>query len=643
MRITRVNIPKGKINNGLEDIHMEGMGQVVLLAGKNGAGKSRLLDIIEKVIEKKPIEHEILAAKESIDDLEKHIQNRKELHNDLKLKNKIDPKVVTKEDLEEDWLFISSLMDEMNEMTKIVNWSFIETHTNPQTDEELEAFGPIPEVFKIFKFIPKQLTLQDPNLLSKKEIVDNFKELDKVDTPYLAKGSLSTLQFIQDRYFNSTHPDNYSTSNEQIDAEIAYRKLQHLISSMLETTLERDNMGEATLFGLPIGKSNLSDGQKILVQLCVALFKQERSLNELILFMDEPENHLHPSVLIDVINRIIRNTELGQVWISTHSIPLLAHFYDSNLWFMEDGKVSYAGNTPEKVLRGLIGEDEEIGKLQDFIGLPAQLAVNRYAFECLFTPSAVMTKGKDPQTVQIRSEIKPHLNHSKKVRVLDYGAGKGRLLANILENESNKILSGLDYIAYDEFNTFKNDCISTLKRGYDDYEYRYFNSENEMFTKYDENSFDIVVMCNVLHEIPPERWAQLFRKGGFISRALSEAGILLLVEDQQIPIGEKAYQKGFLVLDTPELKRLFCITEEDKDFGFSDARNDGRLKAHRLKKEYLERITASSKKAALELLHEKAKKQVLETRSQEVNYKNGKLHAFWVQQYANSGLALTEL
>ena len=150
-------------------------------------------------------------------------------------------------------------------------------------------------------------------------------------------------------------------------------------------------------------------------------------------------------------------------------------------------------------------------------------------------------------------------------------------------------------------------------------------------------------MCNVLHEIDPNDWLSLFSAGGTIPDALADNGILLIVEDQEMPIGEKAYQKGFIVLNTSELKDLFKIKESDSDFGFSDVREDGRLKAHRLKKEYLVRIDSGSKIKALESLHKTASEKIMEIREKEINYKNGKRHGFWVQQFANTGLALKEI
>jgi hypothetical protein len=149
-------------------------------------------------------------------------------------------------------------------------------------------------------------------------------------------------------------------------------------------------------------------------------------------------------------------------------------------------------------------------------------------------------------------------------------------------------------------------------------------------------------MCNVLHEIDPKEWLDLFQEDGTISSLLKEKGILLLVEDHQIPIGEKAYQKGFLVLDTPQLKDLFKITEKDTDFKF-DQRKGGRLKSHRIPKHCLIKIDRDSRASSLKSMSRTAREKILEIREMEQNYQNGKLHGFWTQQFANAQLSIAEL
>ena len=322
----------------------------------------------------------------------------------------------------------------------------------------------------------------------------------------------------------------------------------------------------------------------------------------------------------------------------------MAHFDPSSIWFVENSKIEHAGKTPEKVLRSLLGNEDEVGKLQDFIGLPSQYAASRYAFECLCPPKAIQTDSNDPQSFQIKEDLLS-LSKTGKLRILDYGAGKGRIISNIVDLETNdqeKLIQSIEYIAYDKFPDDKEHCEGALSKAYDDSNNKYFNDFNKLRSVYDKGSFDVVIMCNVLHEIDPKEWLDLFQEDGTISSLLKEKGILLLVEDHQIPIGEKAYQKGFLVLDTPQLKDLFKITEKDTDFKF-DQRKGGRLKSHRIPKHCLIKIDRDSRASSLKSMSRTAREKILEIREMEQNYQNGKLHGFWTQQFANAQLSIAEL
>jgi signal recognition particle GTPase len=53
MRITEVNIPESP-EDGLKEIKMSRLSNIVLIAGKNGAGKTRILNKIFEVFKQKP-------------------------------------------------------------------------------------------------------------------------------------------------------------------------------------------------------------------------------------------------------------------------------------------------------------------------------------------------------------------------------------------------------------------------------------------------------------------------------------------------------------------------------------------------------------------------------------------------------------
>jgi hypothetical protein len=512
-----------------------------------------------------------------------------------------------------------------------LDWNYIETDSTS-------------EKYLCVKFVPKELDLQDNNSFTRHDIINYASAIDNVGMETLKAGTYAKIQVIQDKWFNATHGNTQILEEEKRKAIEDYERLQNLIDIFLNFKLTRTISGEAMLSGFPLGQSNLSDGQKILLQFCLAIYSQEQSLKDLILILDEPENHLHPSVIVEIIERIQKCVINGQIWIATHSIPLLAHFDPSLIWYVENNKIEYAGKVPEKVLRSLLGNEEEIAKLQDFISLPSQFASSRYAYESLFEPVSVTTGSGDSQSIQIRSELLKNTSNGK-LRILDYGAGKGRLISNIMDlDKSNKekLLDTIDYIAFDKFLPDKAYCEAALMKAYGDSQKRYYNDFDVLFTDYHKESFDIVIMCNVLHEIDPKDWIKLFKSNGTISNCLKKNGTLLLVEDHQIPTGEKAYQKGFLVLDTPQLKDLFQITEDDKDFAFSDQKGDGRLKAHRIPKRLLCKINEISRIKAIKAIAETAKERILEIRSKEKNYQNGKVHGFWVQQFANAQLNLEE-
>jgi ABC-type cobalamin/Fe3+-siderophores transport system ATPase subunit len=643
MRITSVHIPKAHQDLGIEDIEMNRLDKVVLIAGKNGSGKTRLLRKVFDTMKLKPNSDQITSQKQNIDQANKDLTVVKNNLDQAKSTlSQLNPDELTTEgrasqlkrniaDIESQARYYN---DGINQSQTVLEWNLINTSESASH-------------YNIVYYVPKKLELTDSNNYTSRQLIDTALMAEKTGMDTIFQSALAKIQNVQDRWWNATHQLTNISIDDKKQALDNYHRLKEIISAFLGTEIERTLDGNATLFGFNFGAINLSDGQAILLQYAIAVYSQGESLKKLILFLDEPENHLHPSSIITVIDRMLSRVTNGQIWISTHSIPLLAHFDPKYLWFMEEGKVSYAGDKPEKVLRSLLGDDEEVGKLQDFIGLPAQFATTRYAIECLFEPKAQITDSKDSQTLQIKREIAEVIKVNHAIKMLDFGAGKGRLLLNIFEqfNQSkDDFVKAINYVAYDQFKEDAETCQTAIATIYDPKE-RYFNDLQVLLSYHDKSSFDIIILCNVLHEIDPLEWLDYFGKEGKLTKLLKDTGLLLIVEDLQIPNGEKAYQKGFIVYDTPQLKELFNITEADKNlgYGFTDARGDSRLKAHRIPKQCLFRITPESRKESLNSLRKYAQDEILKIREKDRNYKNGKLHGFYVQQFANSSLALRQL
>jgi ABC-type cobalamin/Fe3+-siderophores transport system ATPase subunit len=641
MKIEKVNLPEEICAEvGLKAIKMDRLNQVVLIAGKNGAGKSRFLNLIKINAQKVP-------SKVEIEGLEKNIKSYLKIIEDFGVK--IDRLNNYIRNIPSNHLEIKGKELEINDAKQRIFDHKQSIQVWESEKKPLSYFQILPEKNTVLiDFVPNSLTLQDSYTISAQQIDNNAKEIYNIGITKIANGTIPAIEKIVKSWINvSLSDDNINVTKEEKDKIIKdYEKLKKYIKIFLNTDLKRDKDGQPVIFDKRIGLAQLSNGQKILLQFCMALFAQEASLENLVIFMDEPENHLHPAALIEVLDKIIPHIKNGQLWIATHSINVLAHFDPSNIWYIENGEVSYAGNIPRKVMEGLLGSEEEIEKLSNFLSLPAQMASTNFSFESLFYPDVKITGAEDPQVAQIYDIIKNRAAKGEKLKVLDYGMGKGRFISTIFENErlrESNVADWLDFYGYDKFIENKDLCLKVLTDIYGNADNRYFNETKDLLAKHDEKTFDFIVMCNVFHEINPNDWLSLFTSVTNPFKLLKDDGYLLIVEDQFLAVGEKAHSKGFLVFDELEFKRLFKITSAD-NYQSTDYRKDGRLKSHHIPKECLNRIDSNSKKESLQILIQNAKDKIKEIRDdKEPSFKNGKLHGFWAMQLANASLALEEL
>lgn len=637
MKITEINISEGLAKNkGLKPIKMTKLGNVVLIAGQNGSGKTRLLQTIidqANYIPKKSVinqfrnllslnEANLSRAIVTANKFEQQIQSITP-DNQEKLNDLISNRDQTLQN-------IQSFKDGIVNSKRILEWDIL------KVDDYQENYT-------VVEYVPKDLRLIDSASRNPLEIEKASSESANLGVKHLSSSTLAKIQLVCTRYTNATHPrlKHQFTKNEIESAIADFDQLQEYFKIYLGTTIKINLNGLAEIFNLPIGQAKLSDGQIILIQYCLALFSQEAKIDGHLLILDEPENHLHPEILLNTLDKIVEANQNGQVWIATHSINVLAHFFEKDIWFMEEGEASFMGRTPERVLKSLLGDDDEIEKLSQFISLPSIFATNHYAFEALKYPLALMTGKTDPQSQQIFSLIKELSEGGQKLKLLDMGAGKGRFLKSIKEinDDTNLELSQwLDYYAFDKFPDDKEICENVISNVYGSHDSRYFNTENTMISTLDLSSFDVIIMVNVLHEIPPMEWSDLFNKSSSVQSLLKPEGKLIIVEDQVIPTGEKAYTEGFLVFDVPEFKKLFNLST----YPFVE-KYEGRLKAHIFDKQDLRNFSPTNLKDALESIFFRSKKEVENIRNSTISYKNGMVHGFWVQQLANAYLVMNKM
>lgn len=597
MKITSINIPESDkvsklYDNGLGRIQLNRLGNVVILAGKNGSGKTRILNKIKNIVTRID---EVIKFREQA---KAHVE-------------------------------IESFNEELQKL-----FSYIQFDSTPVTTYNNS----------LLSFIPTNLNLSGWKELNYKQLNEQARLANEIGFNKMHESVFAKIQVLKNNWISASHPilsSNYS-NDEKIVALEDFKNLNDLLNLLLECEIGVDLNNNPTLFGLNLEESKLSNGQKVLIQLCMAIHSQKMNLSELILFIDEPENHIHPSALIEIIDKIIQVVPNGQVWIATHSVSLLAHFSLSNIFFVDKGNAKHAGKIPEKILSSLLGNENEVNRLKDFIDLPEYFALNSFAFECLFAPEAIYTNNKDNQTLQI-NEIIRNLMESGEIKLLDYGAGKGRLLANIIDYDI-ELIQKINYIAYDKFKNDSEFCINQIKQIYNSFDERYYNDFSNLIKDHQPNSFDLILLCNVLHEISPKEWIKLFKTDGIITNIMSSNGYLLIVEDYFMIIGEKPHKDGYAVLDTREIMLLFCIDDNEKLEIRIDSRKEGRLKAHLIPKKFIHRISHKSVIQTLKSLQIRAKLEIEKLREiKNPNYIQGKQHAFWIHQLANTVLILENI
>lgn len=494
-------------------------------------------------------------------------------------------------------------------------------------------------------FLPSSGDLANPDDMARSTRETHASNLKQGDATHWNSSVLAYIAKLQDEWREATH--QHST-HQQADIDRAierYESLNEAVEQFFGQRLERGLDGTLTMYGKNIARAELSSGQKIALQLIAALHAQADELGPSVLVLDEPENHLHPAALVHLLSRIRKNAPDVQIWIATHSIPLLAYINSiqpSAIWGVDDGKAEFAGRKAEDVIKSLLGNDENIGHLTSFLSLPYHLASNNYAYQCLLPPEVVYTGQADSQLQQIRRSLND-LRGSDALKVVDFGAGKGRLVEALASDDDEGTL--FDYIAFDPCSDDAAVCQDAIKRKYGSSEGRYFNDDEALIASRGASWADCVVMTNVLHEVPVEDWLRLFSPSGLISRILKSGGYVLIVEDQRIPVGEMAHQNGFLLMSTNELMEFFAITADDRaagNFRASDDR-DGRLTAHLVSKHLFQRVTAGSRRAAVEAIRNLAIRNIVKLRVAEKSYANGLLHGLWAQQLANATLALEQI
>lgn len=224
--------------------------------------------------------------------------------------------------------------------------------------------------------------------------------------------------------------------------------------------------------------------------------------------------------------------------------------------------------------------------------------------------------------------------------VVDYGAGKGRFLEELFLGGGigeGDCKCGIQYYAYDPDGKDSALCKEVMNK-YGSTEHNYYNDVEQLKERIGGTA-RYVLLVNVLHEIPPNKWGSIF---GNIKELLKEDGKLLIVERDELMVGEAPYEHGFLMITSNGCRELF------KENNFEEIRHPEKkyIVKYIIKKEGLDvdksRVKACIKAIQKDSLDNIKKAKGIQAEERIKKFKVGMKLVFWLHQYANSSLIINE-
>lgn len=604
-----------RFQDGLRPSVLRRLGPVVAIAGPNGAGKTRLLSRIESsmmawaraaaFLRVRGIASELLLQRPSIE-LAQTLDSLVADQSTRGRGSEVEP---------EEWSLL--VRDKLVDVC------------------DFETTVPIGDIWAPYKVPTRPVKMDAAGNATQADLIEAIRTLTHASR--LSQVPRNTLRILDVAAKVADMPSENRYSDNRLDLASRFCRAQGLFDSLLKSRVELNQRGQLVFRGELLDEPGFSDGELRLIQAIALLLAPDAEDIPQVLIFDEPENHLHPEAVIQLVAAFRELAPAKQLWIATHSLPLLASLDADSLWLARDGEFVHAGSKGEEVLEGLLGGRSNIDRLSQFIGLPAQLAATRFTVECLAQPESVPLEKGDPQISQIAETISK-LGDDRRLRILDWGAGKGRLAAGLAELEN--IDASVSYFAFDPFGA-SDECNEAIARLHGDERVRHFSEMAPLFDQLAADRPHLVVMCNVLHEIPPNEWLALFGPGQ-VGGILGDDGFLLIVEDLEIPHGELAYGDGFLLLDKsaagllladPELAEMVAESSGDEKYA-------GRLVSYLIPARLLTRITPQTLSQAVRWTRDQARRKIDDLRAGAPGYRQGLDLARALQQFANASLFL---
>ena len=226
-------------------------------------------------------------------------------------------------------------------------------------------------------------------------------------------------------------------------------------------------------------------------------------------------------------------------------------------------------------------------------------------------------------------------NPGRRLRILDYAAGKGRLAVALADSLSAEVRARIEYFAFNErgHDLYREECIrNTALLHAEDAVSRVRVEISDFF---EDERVDVVVMSNFLHEVEPRAWGTHFDRA---AKVLTDGGVLVVMEDQEPSVGELPTENGFIVLSLTEMRLLFGRTTSVRAL-----QQDERLTAFEIPREILKAYSDThlrdtlieTRRRAADALHLLRQKKTAGSPQNQ-----GRRHAFLALLFASAALTL---
>lgn len=296
----------------------------------------------------------------------------------------------------------------------------------------------------------------------------------------------------------------------------------------------------------------MSPGERNLLYISIFLtkFAMKKQHKNFVILIDEPELHLHHSVVNTFIETVENIFEGVPVWIASHSVHLLTRYRFDEITYLENGKIlRETSDLRAKIINTVLGAAESSRELLLDVESWEYLNFVRQCFEDAEDSDVKLSGSNDPQFQAFLKLLNEKISTKDTLRVLDYGAGQGRFgtMLKSVARDKDWTEKQLEYHTYYLKDKYTGEFGKAFPKGKD-----YGNEKANV----PHGMFDIVLLVNTLHEIDIRDWIGSFRT---IYNALTPDGCLFFCEAQVLADGEKPTEHGYLVLCKEALATLFQV------------------------------------------------------------------------------------